>query len=52
MITLHNISIGQKKDKDSDDLTMSVTAKTYRYLDENEIAAESAKKRKKNKRRR
>ena len=37
IVTLHDISI--TKDKKSDRLTMEVTAKTYRYLDETEIAA-------------
>lgn len=37
IVTLHDISI--TKDKKSDLLTMEVTAKTYRYLDEAEIAA-------------
>lgn len=37
IVTLHDISI--TKDGKSDRLTMEVTAKTYRYLDEAEIAA-------------
>jgi type IV pilus assembly protein PilO len=37
IVTLHDISI--TKDAKSDRLTMEVTAKTYRYLDEAEIAA-------------
>ena len=40
IVTLHNISIkksGQSKDG-KNNLTMRVIAKTYRYLDENEIA--------------
>ena len=37
IVTLHDISI--TKDPKSDRLTMEVTAKTYRYLDETEIAA-------------
>ena len=37
IVTLHDISI--TKDQKSDRLTMEVTAKTYRYLDETEIAA-------------
>ncbi|MGD8483329.1 MAG: type 4a pilus biogenesis protein PilO [Thioalkalispiraceae bacterium] len=48
IVTLHNISI--KPRKKSKDLTMSITAKTYRYLDENEIASQSKKKRKKRRR--
>jgi len=49
IVTLHNISITSGKDDNS--LAMSVTAKTYRYLDENEIAAQAASKRKQRKRR-
>jgi type IV pilus assembly protein PilO len=37
IVTLHDISI--TKDQKSDRLSMEVTAKTYRYLDETEIAA-------------
>ncbi len=49
IVTLHDISI--TKDRKSDRLTMEVTAKTYRYLDEAEIAAHK-KATGKNKRRR
>lgn len=45
IVTLENISIKSKGKKG--DLTMDVTAKTYRYLDENEVSG----KRKKRKRR-
>jgi len=45
IVTLHNIAI--TPGKESAELSMSLTAKTYRYLDENEIAAKSKKKRKK-----
>lgn len=48
IVTLHNISIDGGE---GDNLKMSVTAKTYRYLDENEIAAQAASKRKQRKRR-
>ena len=41
IVTLHDISI--KKEGKSDRLTMEVTAKTYRYLDETEIAAHKKK---------
>ncbi len=54
IVTLHNISI-EKKDADGDDkknMTMRVIAKTYRYLDENEIAQIRAAKNKKRKGRR
>lgn len=45
IVTLHDISItGGKDGKSSKDgkLTMDVTAKTYRYLDESEIAQQKA----------
>lgn len=52
IVTLHQISI--TKAKDGEKLTMSATAKTYRYLDEEEIAAgkKSASKNKRKARRR
>jgi type IV pilus assembly protein PilO len=51
IVTLHNITISRGKNDDK--LQMSVTAKTYRYLDEAEIAAaRKAKKKKKKGRRR
>lgn len=49
IVTLHDISI--IKDQKSDRLTMEVTAKTYRYLDEAEIAAHKKATSNKNKRR-
>jgi type IV pilus assembly protein PilO len=49
IVTLHNISI--KKEGKSDRLTMEVTAKTYRYLDETEIAAHKKKSKGKKRRR-
>lgn len=49
IVTLHNISIQGGKGK-SDRLTMDVTAKTYRYLDENELAAQKKGKKDKKKR--
>jgi type IV pilus assembly protein PilO len=49
IVTLHNISIEPAKDK-SGKLTMSVEAKTYRYLDENEISEAQQKGKKKRKR--
>lgn len=48
IVTLHNISI--LKEKDSDKLSMEVLAKTYRYMDDNEIAQARSSKQKKNKR--
>jgi len=47
IVTLHDITISGDKGK-SGHLTMGVTAKTYRYLDENELASQKkGKKRKK-----
>jgi len=48
IVTLHNISI--QKEKDSNKLSMEVLAKTYRYMDDNEIAQARASSQKKNKR--
>jgi type IV pilus assembly protein PilO len=48
IVTLHNISI--KKDKKSDKLSMEVLAKTYRYMDDNEIAQAQSSQQKKKKR--
>lgn len=45
IVTLHNIKITTAKG--SDELSMSLTAKTYRYLDEQEIASSSKKRKKK-----
>ena len=42
IVTLHNIGINPGKDK-SGKLTMEVMAKTYRYLDENEISGAQQK---------
>ncbi|MFO8023539.1 type 4a pilus biogenesis protein PilO [Thiohalophilus sp.] len=43
IVTLHNINLSSDKDGN---LKMDVTAKTYRYLDEEELAAARAKNRK------
>jgi type IV pilus assembly protein PilO len=53
IVTLHNISIASAKKGQEGKLTMDVIAKTYRYLDENEIAQarKAAKKKKKGRRR-
>ena len=51
IVTLHDISIGSAKDK-GDRLTMDITAKTYRYLDENELAAQKKQDKNKKKKRR
>jgi type IV pilus assembly protein PilO len=44
IVTLHNMTI--KQDKVPDQLQMDVTARTYRYLDDSEIAAADAAKKK------
>lgn len=53
IVTLHNITIASAKKGQEGKLTMDVIAKTYRYLDENEIAQarKAAKKKKKGRRR-
>jgi type IV pilus assembly protein PilO len=48
IVTLHDIEIkpaSNSKDAAADDLTLDLTAKTYRYLDEEEIASGEAEKR-------
>jgi len=50
IVTLENISIKRVGGKKADTLSMNVTAKTYRYLDENEVSGKR-KNRKKKKRR-
>ena len=40
IVTLNNITIAPPKDKDGGTLTMDATAKTFRYLDEEEQAAQ------------
>ena len=47
IVTLHNISISPKSK--STELSMNITAKTYRYLDESEIASTSKKSKKRRK---
>ncbi len=43
IVTLHDVEIGPRtKDATFDDLTLNVTAKTYRYLDESEVAEAAA----------
>ena len=51
IVTLHNITITKNEQSESgkNNMTMSVIAKTYRYLDENEIAQLRAAKNKKRK---
>jgi len=48
IVTMHNIDI---KSSNTGELTLSAIAKTYRYLDEDELLSQSKKKRKKKKRR-
>lgn len=51
IVTLHDIFIRSGK-KENDLLTMDLTAKTYRYLDEEEVAEQRRKDREKKKKRR
>ncbi|MEZ5474119.1 MAG: type 4a pilus biogenesis protein PilO [Steroidobacteraceae bacterium] len=46
IVTLHDIAIKAAEKDSFDQLTLDLTAKTYRYLDEEEIAAAEAEKRK------
>ena len=43
IVTLENITIVSGKGKSNDNLTMDVTAKTYRYLDESEVSGKRKK---------
>jgi len=44
IVTLHDISIAtDNRDGGSDRLTLDITAKTYRYLDDSEVAANKSK---------
>ncbi|NJD30851.1 MAG: hypothetical protein FIB04_03075, partial [Gammaproteobacteria bacterium] len=44
IVTLHDIEITPAgKDAGADDLVLNVTAKTYRYLDEDEVPADGGK---------
>ncbi|MBT8121283.1 MAG: type 4a pilus biogenesis protein PilO, partial [Gammaproteobacteria bacterium] len=36
IVTLHNVNINRKGGKESSDLVMNLTAKTYRYLEDDE----------------
>jgi type IV pilus assembly protein PilO len=47
IVTLHEIEIKQEKADSYDQLTLELTARTYRYLDEDEVSAAEADKRKK-----
>jgi type IV pilus assembly protein PilO len=44
IVTLHDIAIKSVNKDAYDQLTLDLTAKTYRYLDEDEVAANDAKK--------
>jgi len=46
IVTLHDIDIKPENKDAYDQLTLELTAKTYRYLDEDEIAAGEAEKKK------
>jgi len=46
IVTLHDIEIKSDSKDSYDQLTLDLTAKTYRYLDEEELAAAEAEKRK------
>jgi len=46
IVTLHDVSIKQLNKSGYDQLQMDVTAKTYRYLDEEEVQAAEAERRK------
>jgi type IV pilus assembly protein PilO len=46
IVTLHDVSIQSTSGKGPDQLTMDLTAKTYRYLDEDEIATATAARKK------
>jgi type IV pilus assembly protein PilO len=48
IVTLHNIQIKQQAKASYDQLVLDLTAKTYRYLDEDELEAAEAAKRKEN----
>jgi len=43
IVTLHDIDIKPETNNSYDQLTLELTAKTYRYLDEDELAAASSK---------
>ena len=44
IVTLHDIEITPPKDGSEGDLVLNVTAKTYRYLDEEELASQTKEK--------
>jgi type IV pilus assembly protein PilO len=46
IVTLHDVEIKSQPQAPYDQLTLDVTAKTYRYLDEDELASAEAERRK------
>jgi type IV pilus assembly protein PilO len=52
IVTLHDIDIKSESKSGYDDLSLDVTAKTYRYLDEDEMAAAAAERKDDHKNRR
>lgn len=52
IVTIHDFSITRHKDASKEALIMDATAKTYRYLDEDEITEGASKKKGKKKRKR
>jgi type IV pilus assembly protein PilO len=50
IVTLHDVAIKQLNRTNYDQLQMDLTAKTYRYLDDDEVQAAEAERRKKNRR--
>lgn len=52
IVTLHDVKITSPRDAAPDQLQLDVTARTYRYLDEEEIAARSAEQKRNNTNRR
>lgn len=52
IVTLHDVNITVPRGAGADNLQLDVTARTYRYLDEEEIAARSAEQRRNNNNRR
>jgi len=50
IVTLHNINITSDKSGNNSNLIMNLTAKTYRYLDDNEVTQQRRKDKKKRKR--
>lgn len=51
IVTLHDVNITAPRGTAYDQLTMDVTARTYRYLDEDELATRSAEEKRNNNRR-